>query len=84
MRALTPRGKHSAKDPELVELGGRIRAIRESREETQESVADSAGLHWSYVGQIERGERNITYKNLLRLARGLRVRARDLMPPDET
>jgi transcriptional regulator with XRE-family HTH domain len=77
---LNPRGKHSAKDPELVELGQRIRAIREASGETQESVADAAGLHWSYVGQIERGERNLTYKNVLRLAQGLGVQAAELMP----
>lgn len=40
---------------------------------TQEELGHAAGLHWTYIGQIERGERNLTYKNLLRLARGLEV-----------
>jgi transcriptional regulator with XRE-family HTH domain len=40
---------------------------------TQEGLAHAAGVHWTYVGQIERGERNPTYKNLLRLAAGLGV-----------
>ena len=40
---------------------------------TQEELAHAAGLHWTYVGQIERGERNLTYKNVLRLARGLSI-----------
>jgi transcriptional regulator with XRE-family HTH domain len=63
-----------AKDPELVALGGRVRAYRERAGMTQEELAHAAGLHWTYVGQIERGERNLTYKNILRLARGLKVK----------
>lgn len=61
------------KDPELVAFGARLRALRGDAGLTQEGLADAAGLHWTYVGQIERGERNLTYKNILRLARGLGV-----------
>lgn len=61
------------KDPELVALGERLRRLRETAGMTQESLAHAAGLHWTYIGQIERGERNLTYRNLLRLARGLNV-----------
>lgn len=68
------------KDAELVELGQRVRALRQNAGLTQESLADQSDLHWSYVGQIERGERNLTYKNLLRLARGLGVSASELTP----
>lgn len=57
----------------LVALGARVRTLREAAGMTQESLAHAAELHWTYVGQIERGERNPTYKNLLKLARGLRV-----------
>jgi transcriptional regulator with XRE-family HTH domain len=46
---------------------------------TQEGLAHTAGLHWTFVGQIERGERNPTYKNLLKLARGLGVDAAQLV-----
>lgn len=70
------------KDAELVELGQRVRALRENAGLTQESLADQSDLHWSYVGQIERGERNLTYKNLLRLARGLGVEPGLLTPRD--
>ena len=45
---------------------------------TQEQLADAAGLHWTYVGQVERGERNLTYKSILRLAEGLAVDPREL------
>lgn len=64
---------NGGKDPELVALGRRVLALREDAELTQEALAQAADLHWTYVGQIERGERNPTYKNLLKLARGLGV-----------
>jgi transcriptional regulator with XRE-family HTH domain len=54
------------------ELGRRIRRRRERLKLTQEELAHRAGLHWTYVGQAERGERNITVLSLLRLAKGLR------------
>ncbi|HEX5417572.1 MAG TPA: helix-turn-helix transcriptional regulator [Chloroflexota bacterium] len=61
------------KDEELVALGRRLLALREAAGLTQEGLAHAAGLHWTYVGQVERGERNVTYKNILKLARGLGV-----------
>lgn len=61
------------KDPELLAFGVHLRALRLERSLTQESLADAAGLHWTYIGQIERGERNLTLKNVLRLAKGLAV-----------
>jgi transcriptional regulator with XRE-family HTH domain len=66
-------------DPELAALGARLRALRVDRGMTQEDLAGAAGLHISYVGQIERGERNLSYKNLLRLARGLGVKPASLV-----
>jgi transcriptional regulator with XRE-family HTH domain len=59
------------KDPELVALGTRVRALRAEAGKTQERLAADAGIHWTYVGQVERGERNPSFKNLLKLARGL-------------
>lgn len=67
-----------AKDAELVALGARVLRLRKAAGLTQEGLAHAAGLHWTYVGQIERGERNPTYKNLLKLARGLGVPLTDL------
>jgi transcriptional regulator with XRE-family HTH domain len=61
------------KDPEMVALGARLRALRLERGLTQEQLAAAAGLHWTYIGQIERGERNLTAKNVLRLERGLDI-----------
>lgn len=73
------RPARAAKDPELVSLGARLRTLRLKRGLTQESLAEAAELHWTYIGQIERGERNLTYKNLLRLSRGLQVGITDLV-----
>lgn len=66
------------RDPELARFGARIREIRTERGLTQEELADRASLHWTYVGQIERGERNLSLKNVLKLARGLGVAEADL------
>lgn len=77
------RGKSrtKAKDPELVALGRRVCELREAAGLTQEALAHAAGLHWTYVGQIERGERNLSYKNLLKLARGFGVEPGKLLKP---
>lgn len=68
------------KDPELVAFGRRLCELREAAGMTQEGLAHAAGLHWTYIGQIERGERNLTYKNVLKLARGLGLDPVELMP----
>lgn len=70
----------TAKDPDLLAFGARLRARREAAGLTQEDVAHAAGLHWTYVGQIERGERNLTYKNVLRLAHGFEVAPSEIVP----
>jgi len=77
--ASTP--KNRAKDPELVAFGERLRALRHGAGLTQEALAHQAGLHWTYVGQIERGERNLTLRNVLRLADGLGVEPARLVQP---
>jgi transcriptional regulator with XRE-family HTH domain len=63
-------------------LGARVRALREKADMTQEELAHAAGLHWTYVGQIERGERNATIKNVLKIARGLSVDPAQLVQED--
>lgn len=71
----------AGKDPELVAFGRRLCQHREAAGLTQEGLAHAAGLHWTYIGQIERGERNLTYKNVLKLARGLGIKSAELLPP---
>jgi len=67
------------RDAELIAFGERLRALRTAAGLTQEQLADQAGLHWTYIGQIERGERNLTYKNVRKLARGLGVKPAELV-----
>jgi transcriptional regulator with XRE-family HTH domain len=40
---------------------------------SQEKLAEKADLHWTYVGGIERGERNISLQNIVKIARALGV-----------
>jgi len=59
-------------DPYLDILGQRIRARRRELGLSQEGLAHEAGLDRSYVGRIERGEHNLTFVALVRLARAMR------------
>jgi transcriptional regulator with XRE-family HTH domain len=61
------------------EVGFNIRRVREERGLTQEKLAAVADLHRAYIGQIERGEKNIGLKNLEKIAKALKVDIRDLL-----
>jgi transcriptional regulator with XRE-family HTH domain len=67
------------------EFGARVRARRQELGKSQEQLADDSGLHWTFVGQVERGRRNLTLHNILKLAVGLEVDpgelVRGLVPP---
>lgn len=52
-------------------LGENIRAMRKERNLSQEEFSHRAGIDRSYVGQIERGERNISFNNLYKIAEAL-------------
>ena len=60
-------------------LGKKIRAEREKLGVSQEKLGEMAGVHRTYVGMIERGEKNITLQNLGRFARALSLRVKDLI-----
>lgn len=59
-------------DPYLDILGKRIRQRRSNLGMSQEGLAHEAGLDRSYVGRIERGEHNLTFVSLVRLARAMK------------
>ena len=54
-------------------IGLNITIFREKQGLTQEKLAELAGLHRAYIGQIERGEKNIGLKNLEKIAKALNV-----------
>jgi len=56
-----------------------LKQIRAEHGLSQEELADIAGLHRTYVGSVERGERNISIDNMERLASALNVRVQDLL-----
>ena len=60
-------------------FGARVRALRVARGLSQEELAQNAGLHRTYVGGIERGERNISLVNIKKLAAALGVTLDSLM-----
>lgn len=59
-------------------LGRKIRKLRQEKGLSQEEFAHTANIDRSYIGQIERGERNIAFFNLLKIARALGVKVSDL------
>jgi transcriptional regulator with XRE-family HTH domain len=61
------------RSPELRALGRAARYLRARRELSQERLGERAGLHRNYVGAIERGEINPTFRVMLKLTRGLDV-----------
>jgi len=65
---------------DLKRFGQRVRELRLAAGLSQEELAERAALHRTYIGGIERGERNVVVLNLLRLARALRIRVCELLP----
>ena len=61
------------------DVGFNIRTKRQERGISQEKLAALADLHRAYVGQIERGEKNIGLKNLEKIAKALKVNIKDML-----
>lgn len=57
----------------LQQFGAHIRILRQSQNLSQEELAEKANMHRTYIGMIERGERNPALLNLIRLAQALDV-----------
>ncbi len=57
----------------LIQVGKRIRALREAKGFSQEALAEKSGLHRTYIGGVERGLRNASLKSISRMAKALGV-----------
>ena len=63
----------------LKTFGECVRGLRKGRGMSQEALAEKAGLHYTYIGGIERGERNPALKNIGKIAEALNVDAMELL-----
>lgn len=66
-------------DKSLKRFGARVRAERERARVSQEDLADRTGLHRTYIGGVERGERNLGLLNVIRIARALGLTVSSLL-----
>ena len=71
-------GYEGVRGEQARRFGDRVRELRIAKGLTQEGLAEQAGMHRTYVGCVERGDRNLSLFKILELADGLGVPARDL------
>ncbi len=62
-----------------IKFGERVREIRVSKNLSQEQLADLASVHRTYIGMVERAEKNITLVNIEKVANGLNVNITELL-----
>lgn len=62
----------------LKQFGKKVLYYRNKRKFSQEKLAELAGLHRTYIGQIESGKRNLALKNIEKIAKALGVAVKDL------
>lgn len=63
----------------LVKFGKKVREKRLKGNLSQEKLAAKAGVHRTYIGMIERGEKNITLSNVEKIAKALNISMKELM-----
>lgn len=61
------------------EFGRRVAERRHELGLSQEKAAEAIGVHWTYLGQVERGRRNVTLHNIIKIAGGLDVDPAELV-----
>lgn len=66
------------KEPILLAFGQRVQELRKKRNLSQEQLADMAGVHRTYIGMVERAEKNITLRNTKKIAKALDVNIKEL------
>lgn len=57
----------------LLQFGNKVRTERKKQNMSQEEFADLVGVHRTYIGMIERGEKNITLENIEKIANALKI-----------
>ena len=63
----------------IEKIGKKIRSLRKKQNLTQEALADLCFLDRTYIGGIERGERNFSLINLFKIAKSLNVRPEEIV-----
>lgn len=63
----------------LLKFGEKVKSQRIKIGLSQEELAAEAGVHRTYIGMIERGEKNITLLNIKKLSKALKIRVDDLV-----
>ncbi|MBD3300347.1 MAG: helix-turn-helix domain-containing protein [Candidatus Moranbacteria bacterium] len=61
-----------------IELGRRIAEIRKKNKMTQKKLSELSNLHHTYISSLERGERNITFDNIIKITKALNIQLEDL------
>ena len=62
----------------LLKFGTRVRIERKNKGLSQEKLASLAGVHRTYIGMIERAEKNIALENIQKISKALKLSVRDL------
>jgi transcriptional regulator with XRE-family HTH domain len=68
------------RNDKLISFGQRVRELRKNRGLSQEAMAALAGVDRSYMGHIERGEKNITLTKIYQISDALGIDVADLFP----
>lgn len=64
----------------LEKFGERMQKLRKASGISQEELASKLSMHRTYIGMVERGERNPTIRTLYKIAKALKVKSNDLLP----
>lgn len=66
-------------DERMIAFGKRVREVRRSKGISQEKLAELAGIDRSYMGNIERGEKNVTLKKAYEICDALEIEIQNLI-----
>lgn len=64
----------------LIKFGHKVQEARKARDISQEKLAVMLSMHRTYIGMIERGERNPTIRTLYKISKALKIKASEILP----